>query len=146
MVISPKQEKWLKRLRQLMVFWAVGASLAYLAQKATANYTFDWSILKELEYHDRFEPLLPEIAGRGKARILLLPDDQPAGNKLMSDRRRWVRYLLIPYWTDAGNARYVVVDLRHQLKAGAFAEKMGWTLIKANGTAAALFEKAKVDR
>jgi len=142
-MVVMRKNKWINKIEKLLIVWAVLASLTYFVQKATANYTFDYSFLFEPKYEERFESLLSMLP-RGE-KIDYITDPPGVFDKgIYEQRQRLANYLLAPYLMNGD--KYVISDFHRPTNLNKVAKERDLIIVKDLETGVALFKRETLSK
>jgi hypothetical protein len=127
-------------VERVIIAWALLATAAYFVQKATVNYTFDYSFLSHPAYESRFEDLAQTLPALGKAYYIADPEaDRSSETALI--RELLARYCLAPYLSPDAESPFQVSDFHHPIDMQQWAQAHHMDLVRDFENGVALLKK-----
>lgn len=127
-------------VERLIIAWAVLVTAGYCVQKATVNYTFDYSFLARPAYESRFEGLAHSLPALGKA--CYIPDPMAdQSSEIALNRELLAKYFLAPYLSPNADAPFQVSDFHHPVDLQQWAQDHHLELLRNFRDGVALFKK-----
>jgi hypothetical protein len=127
-------------VERIIIVWALLATVAYCGQKATVDYTFDYSFLSRPATESRYEGLAQTLPNIGKAFYIADPVTGQSAEAALN-RDLLARYFLAPYLTPNADTPYEVTDFHRPVDLQQWAEDHQRCLIRDFKNGVALFKK-----
>jgi hypothetical protein len=127
-------------VEMIIIAWALLATAAYFVQKATVNYTFDYSFLSRPVYESRFEGPAQMLPALSKAFYIADPVADRSSEEVLN-RELLAHYCLTPFLTTDAGAPFQVADFHHPVDLHQWSKDHDLELIRDFQGGVALFAK-----
>ena len=152
--MRPNSPSKILLVEKLIITWAILATAAYFVQKASVNYTFDYSFFVRPALENRFEGVLTMLPAIGKAFYVPDPEAGPSQEAAQSrgvlwaasqeaalERQLLAKYFLAPYLTTDSGCPYQVTDFSRPVDLQQWAQDHKVDLIRDFQNGVALFKR-----